>query len=239
MMKRIYIFFILSVLMFQSGFCQEKETGSRILFHGIMMDAGSLIPISNSQILINNSLTSVAGTNGTFSLYVNRKDTVLFKHLGYKPTSMFVSDTLGGLEYAAGIYMQSDTLMIGEVVIVPRFTNLRSEIMKGPRRVSPAIENAKYNVAVSGYQGRTTQGQLGDPATNYSLLRQRLKTNAYEKGEIPSDMIGGINGLFLLPAAYLLLRGSSEGSSPMERSLTQDELALIQKKYFDSLKQQK
>jgi len=238
-MKRISVFFILSVFVIQSGFCQEKETGSRILFHGIMMDASSLAPISNSQILINNSLTSVTGTNGAFSLFVNRKDTVLFKHLGYKPTSLFVSDTLAGLEYAAGIYMQSDTLMIGEVVIVPRFTNLRSEIMKGPRRVPPTFDNARYNVAISGYQGRTTQGQLGDPATNYSLLRQRLKTNAYEKGEIPSDMIGGINGLFLLPAAYLLLRGSDERSSPMERSLTQDELAQIQKKYMESLKQQK
>jgi hypothetical protein len=237
-MKRISVFFILSVFLIQSGFCQEKETGSRILFHGIMMDASSLTPISNSQILINNSLTSVTGTNGTFSLYVNRKDTVLFKHLGYKPTSMFVSDTLAGLEYAAGIYMQSDTLMIGEVVIVPRFTNLRSEIMK-PRRVPPTLENARYNVAMSGYQGRTTQGQLGDPATNYSLLRQRLKTDAYEKGEIPSDMIGGINGLFLLPAAYLLLRGSAEGPSPIERPLTQDELAQIQKIYIESLKQQK
>jgi hypothetical protein len=237
-MKRISVFFILSFFLIQSSFCQQKETGSRILFHGIMLDASSLAPISNSQILINNSLTSVTGTNGTFSLYVNRKDTVFFKHLGYKPTSMFVSDTLAGLEYAAGIYMQSDTLMIGEVVIVPRFTNLRSEIMK-PRRVPPTLENARYNVAMSGYQGRTTQGQLGDPATNYSLLRQRLKTDAYEKGEIPSDMIGGINGLFLLPAAYLLLRGSAEGPSPIERPLTQDELAQIQKIYIESLKQQK
>jgi hypothetical protein len=108
-----------------------------------------------------------------------------------------------------------------------------------PRRIPPTLENARYNVAMSGYQGRTTQGQLGDPATNYSLLRQRLKTDAYEKGEIPSDMIGGINGLFLLPAAYLLLRGSAERPSPIERPLTQDELAQIQKIYIESLKQQK
>jgi hypothetical protein len=238
-MKRISVFIILSVFLIQSGFCQDKETESRILFHGIMMDANSLAPISNSQILINNSLTSVTGVNGTFSLYVNRKDTVLFKHLGYKPTSMFVSDTLAGLEYATGIYMQSDTLMIGEVIILPRFTNIRSEVMKAPTRVPPTFENARYNVAISGYQGRTTQGQLGDPSTNYSLVRQRLKTDAYEKGEIPSDQIGGINGLFLLPAAYLLLRGSSEKSSPMEKSLTQDELAQIQKKYMELLNQQK
>lgn len=238
-MKRISAILILSVFLIQSGFCQETATGARVLFHGIMLDASSLAPISNSQILINNSLTSVTGTNGTFSLYVNRKDTVLFKHLGYKPTFMFVSDTLEGLDYATGIYMQSDTLLIGEVVIVPRFTNLRSEILKAPRRVPQTIENARYNVAISGYQGRTTQGQLGDPASNYSLIRERLKTNAYEKGEIPSDQIGGINGLFLLPAAYLLLRGSAENTSPMERSLTQDELAQIQKKYMESLNQQK
>jgi hypothetical protein len=239
-MKRISVCIILSFFLIQSFFCQKKEeSGVKILFHGIVMDASTLSPISNSQISINRAFSSVSSTDGIFSFYVNRKDTILFRHLGYKSTSMFVSDTLSGLEYVAGIYLQSDTLLIGEVIIVPRHTNLRAEIMKAPRRVPSTFENARYNVALSAYQARTTQGKLGDPATNYNLLRQQQKVAAFEKGEIPSDMIGGINPLLLFPATYLLLHGLPEKQAPLEKQLTEQELEQIQKKYLESLKQQK
>ena len=233
-------YIILSFFIFNSCFGQVKEeTGAKIIFHGIVMDASTLAPISNSQILINSNFSSVSNVDGTFSFYVNRKDTVLFKHLGYKQTSLFVSDTLKGLEFVTGVYMQSDTLLIGEVVIVPRFTNLKFEIMKAPKRVPATFENARYNVAVSAYQGRTTQGKLGDPSSNYEYLHQKQRVVAYEKGQIPSDQIAGFNSLLLLPAAYLLLHGPPEKPAPFGQKLTEEELNQIQKIYLESLKQQK
>lgn len=239
-MKSAFFLITFSFLIIQSCFCQKKEDSEvRILFHGIVMDASTLSPISNSQILINRAFSSVSSTDGIFAFYVNRKDTILFKHLGYKSTSMFVSDTLAGLEYVAGIYMQTDTLLIGEVVIVPRLTNLKSEMIRPPRRIPSTFENARYNVALSAYQARNTQNRLGDPATNYNLLRQRQKVDAYEKGGVPSDMIAGINPLLLLPAAYLLLHGYPEKPAPFEQNLTEQELNQIHKKYLESLKQQK
>jgi hypothetical protein len=239
-MKHSFSLVILLFFLFNSCFCQEKANSEvRILFHGIVMDASTLYPVSNAQILINRAFSSVSGTNGTFAFYVNRKDTVLFKHLGFKSTSMFVSDTLAGLEFVAGIYMQTDTLLIGEVVIVPRLTNLKSEMMRPPRRIPSTFENARYNVAISAYQARNTQNRLGDPETNYNLLRQKQKVDAYEKGGVPSDMIAGINPLLLLPAAYLLLHGYPEKPAPFEQNLTEQELNQIHKKYLESLKQPK
>jgi hypothetical protein len=203
------------------------------------MDASTLSPLTNSQVMINNVFNSVSNSDGTFSFIVHRNDSILFRHLGYKPSLLFVSDTLPGREYVAGIFMNSDTVSIGEVVIVPRFTNLKSDILYAPSKVPSIMDNARYNVAISAYQGRTTQGKLGDPAANYDLLRQKQKVDAYEKGGIPSDMIAGINPLLLLPAAYLLIHGMPEKPPPLEQKLTMQELDQIQKKYFETLKQQK
>jgi hypothetical protein len=202
------------------------------------MDATTLTPISNSQILINRKYSAVANPDGRFAFFVNTHDSVLFKHLGYKQTLLYVSDTLVGKDFVAGIFMNSDTLSIGEVVIIPRFNNLKSLIMNSPSKVPATMDNARYNIAVSGYQGRTTQGKLMDPATNYGLLRQQMKVDAYEKGGIPSDMIAGFSSI-LMPAAYLLIHGAPERPGPFEQDLTPEELNLINKKFMESLQENK
>lgn len=238
--KRIFLFIIFSFYIIQSCLCQEKENaGVRILFRGIIMDTKTLYPISNSQIFINRSFSSVSNTDGTFTFTVNRNDSILFKHLGYKSVLLSVSDTLAGNDFVTGIYMNSDTLAIGEVVIVPKFINLKSEIMNAPSKIPSTMDNARYNVAISAYQGRTTQGRLGDPSANYDLLRQRQKVDAYEKGGIPSDKMVGISPLLLIPAAYLLIHGLPEKPAPMQEKLTEQELNQIHKKYLESLNQQK
>lgn len=239
-MKRIILFVVLCSLMVNYSFCQQKENiGKTILFHGIVMDANTMTPVSNTQILINNVFSYISNNDGTFAFYVVRNDTVLFKHIGYKPTLWLVSDSLKGSEFNAGIYMHTDTISIGEVIIVPHFINLRSEILNAPSRVSPEIDNARYNVAISGYQGRSTQGKLGDPASNYGLLRQKQNIDAYEKGGIPSDMISGINPFLLVPAAYLLFHGLPEGPLPMEKRLTNQEIEQLNEKYLEYIRLQK
>ena len=239
-MKHIFLLFLAINLFIKPGFSQDNESpGSRILFKGLVMDATTLSPIANSQILINRDLFAISDNEGHFAFYVNINDTVLFKSLGYKSTLMFVSDTLKGIEFIAGIYMKSDTLLIGEVIIVPRVTNLKSEIMNAKSKTPAIMENARYNVAVSAYQGRTTQGKLGDPANNYAILSQQQKVNAYERGGIPSDKILGLSPFMLLPAAYLLLHGLPEKPIPMKSQLTDQEVDMIHKKYIETLKQQR
>jgi hypothetical protein len=203
----------------------------------MVMDSKTLSPIPNSQILVNHEFSAVSSGNGNFSFYVNRNDTVLFKHLGYKSTFMFVADTLRGQEFIAGVYLNSDTLEIGEVIILPRFKNIKSEVLNARTKTSPQLENARYNVAISAYQGRTTTGKLGDPASNYQVLHERQKIDAFEKGGIPSDRIVGISPLLLLPAAYLLIHGPPEKPPAFEQELTDHELDLIREKYLETLKQ--
>jgi len=239
-MKHIFLLILIICYTSKPIICQEKETaGNRILFNGLVMDASTLLPVPNTQILINRVFSSVSEKDGTFTFYVNTNDTVVFRTLGYKTTILNISDTLTGREFVAGIYLNSDTLSIGEVIIVPRFINLKYELLNATRKTPDIMENARYNVAVSAYQGRIGQNTLGDPAINYELLRQKQKVDAYERGGIPSDKIIGLSPLMLIPAAYLLIHGLPEKPASVKPQVTTQEIEQIKKKYLETLKQRK
>lgn len=239
-MKRFFFLVFSICIVVETGLSQGKENaGIRILFHGIVMDANTLSPLANSQITINKAFYSVTGNEGTFAFYVNRNDTVVFKRLGYKPGILLIGDTLTSHEFIAGIYLTGDTLSIGEVIIVPRLINLKSEIFNAKSKTPSIMENARYNVAVSAYQGRNSQNRLGNPATNYEILRQKQKIDAYERGGIPSDKMVGISPLLLLPAAYLLIHGLPEKPEPMIPQLTDKEVDQINKKYLETQRQRR
>jgi len=240
MLKRFFKALSFLLIISQSGFGQEsKDLGLRILFQGMVMDSKTLSPITNSQILINRAFSSASGMDGAFSLYVYRMDTVVFKSLGYKSTTLYVSDTLKGREFNAGIYMNTDTLSIGEVIIVPRQSNLKSEILNGRSKEPSTMDNARYNVAVSAYAGRNSQSKLGSADANYNMIRDKQKVDAYEKGGIPADRIVGISPLLLIPAAFLLINGPPDRPAPIKRQLTDGELDQINKKYLETLRQKK
>ncbi len=237
-MKRTFSLLIFLGVFTNPDYCQElQRTEGLILFHGVVMDATTRTPLANSQIIINRRYLSLSDSEGKFTFYVNRSDTVVVRLLGYKPAQFFISDSLAAREYIAGIYLHSDTLSIGEVIIVPRLRNLKSEMLNTRRELNVPLENAKYNVALSAYQGKMGQNKLGDPFSNYEVLRQKQRADAYSKGQIPSDRILGLSPFLLIPAAYLLMNGLPEKPSAMQPQLTNQEINQIHKKYLETLKQ--
>jgi len=221
--------------MIRLSYGQEAlKSGNALLFHGILMDANTQTPLAGSQIIINRSFASVSDHEGKFAFYVNRLDTVKFSILGYKPAIFFISDTLRGSEFITGVYMHTDTLEIGEIVIVPRFRNLKSDLLNLAGKPDPQMENARYNLELSAYQGKITQGKLGDPASNYEFLRQKQRAEAYSKGQIPSDRILGLSPFMVIPAVYLLMNGFPDKPPALQPSLTDQELRMIWKKYVDT-----
>jgi len=232
-MRRLVLILSGFLVVLQSGLGQVKDNSElRILFRGLIMDASNFSPIPNSQIMINKRFSSLSGKDGTFSFFVNKRDTVTFSSLGYVPSSMMISDSLSGEEFVAGIFMNSDTVQIGEVVIVPGYRNLRSDIFNKKSTESAYESNAKYNVALSAYSGKTTQGTLGNPIDNYAVISQRQKTDAFEKGGIPSNNMVSVSPFMLIPAAYLLIRGLPEPPAPFSPGLTQKEIDQIHEIYL-------
>jgi hypothetical protein len=152
---------------------------------------------------------------------------------------MHISDTLKGKEFLAGIFMHADTVTIGEVVIVPRMASLKSDLLRPSSEATRQMENARFNIAVSSYQGRVNTGKLGDPAMNYESLRQQQKDDAYSKGQIPSDKIVGLSPLLLIPAAYLLIHGLPEKPSAVRPVVTDQEVTMIHEKYIEKLRKEK
>ena len=237
-MKRIVLIVSSIFVFYYSGSGQVTEyPDGKILFRGSVFDASTFSPVSNSQIMINRAFSSISGVDGSFSFYVNRSDTVIFRSLGYKESVLHISDTLFGREYITGIYLNTDTLAIPEVVILPGYTNLRSEIMNAKSKEPTAMDNARYNVAVSAYQGKHGQNVLGDPLSNYSVINTKQKIDAFEKGGIPSNNIVGLNAVLLIPAAaYLFLHGLPENAVSYKPQLTDQEVVQVHKKYLETHK---
>ena len=179
-MKRIVLIISSIFIFFNSGLSQVKENSDdKILFRGLVIDASTFSPVSNSQIMINNTFSSVSGVDGSFFFYVNSYDTVSFRSLGYKESVMTVSDTLHGTEFITGIYLNTDTLSIGEVIIIPGYKNLKSEILNSKSKVPTGMDNARYNVAVSAYQGKNSTGILGNPDDNYAAIKPETENRCF------------------------------------------------------------
>ncbi len=213
----------------------QQASGSQglFLFNGIVMDSRTNTALANTQIIINRRYLSVSDKEGRFAFYVNRSDTVVFTRLGYKTANFIVSDTLAGREFLAGIYMSSDTLSIAEVIITPRLRNLKSELMNSKIEPNIQMENAKYNLALSAYQGRMGQNKMGDPAINYKVLQQKQQDEAYSKGQLPADRIVGLSPFLLIPVVNLLINGFPDKQSAIEPQLTTQEIDRINRIYLE------
>lgn len=235
-MKRLLNIILVTILFLNRILAQTPNPADhRVIFQGIIRDASSLSPLPQSQISVNRSFVVSGDSAGGFSLRVNRRDTMQFSHLGYKSVFVILNDSLSGKDYMAGIYLNSDTIQIGEVIIVPRLAKLKSDLLNPSKPVSQEMENARNNLAIASYQAKVSTGKLGDPASNYEVIRQMQRIEAYEKGQIPSSRMVGLSPLLLVPAVYLMMNGLPGKPAPAKSDLTEEEINMIQKKYLESI----
>jgi hypothetical protein len=169
-----------------------------------------------------------------FSLYAHRNDTVTFTCIGYRHFTMTVQDTLRAREYTAGIYLTDDTTMIPAVVVIPRLGNIRAEIMSERPSQNQEVINATNNLRMAVYQGLANAPELGDPVTNYELLRQKQRLDAYEKGQIPSSQMVGLSPFTLIPLIYMLAAGPPENPEPPAPHISSRDMEFL-RQVHDSL----
>jgi hypothetical protein len=206
---------LLIIILFQAclpgAYAQQQGP---VLFHGIILDASTRQPLPDAHYVVRGGSAGAADGRGMFSVYAFRNDTITFSCIGYRQFSMTVHDTLRAREYTAGVYLTTDTTLIPAVIVIPRLGNIRAEIMADKPVPNQEIINATNNLRMAVYQGLTNPPELGDPATNYELLRQRMRMEAYEKGQIPSSQMVGLSPLTLIPLIYLLANGPPEIPDP-------------------------
>jgi hypothetical protein len=227
-MKRVksIILIIFSLFLF-SGFLvgQETEQEEQVLLHGVVVDASTHKPIPDVHYIIANLFSGATSVGGKFSMYINRYDTVVFSFVGYSDFLFSLSDTLIGKSFVAGIFLQTDTLSIGEVIVLPRLGDLRTEFRTTEIEVSQELVNAKNNLKVATYQGLNSEASLGDPATNYEMIKRKQVITAFEKGGIPSDQMLGLDFISMIPMAIFLLKnGLPEKPEPPAPHVSDREL---------------
>jgi hypothetical protein len=233
-----YITILLLVLLISGDLlrAQESKLNEQILLHGLVMDASTQRPLSNVHYIINNDFGGATTDQGKFSMYIYRSDTVVFSYMGYSDFQLNLSDTLVGNSFVAGVFMETDTLAIGEVIVLPRMGDLRSEFRNTNVEVSRELVNARNNLEVATYQGLNSESSLGEPGSNYELLRRKQIITANEMGGIPSDQMIGLSIFSTIPAAiYLLKNGLPQKPAPPEPHVSNREINRMIELYRKSL----
>jgi len=205
-----------------------------ILFHGVVFDAATRQPLPDAHWKVGGRSAGASDSRGMFSLYAHRNDTVTFTCIGYRHFTMTVQDTLRAREYTAGIYLTDDTTMIPAVVVIPRLGNIRAEIMSERPSQNQEVINATNNLRMAVYQGLANAPELGDPVTNYELLRQKQRLDAYEKGQIPSSQMVGLSPFTLIPLIYMLAAGPPENPEPPAPHISSRDMEFL-RQVHDSL----
>ena len=214
---------------------QQKVQDDYILLQGVVMDAESLQPLPNVNFVLNKIFGNATDENGEFALYIRKEDTIRFSHIGYRDFMFVPGDTLIGNSFMAGIFMQSDTLAVGEVIVVPRLPDLRTGIMMDSPDLTPELRNARNNIATSAHLGLHSQGQLGLPSANFEILKRKQMLDAYEKGAIPSDRMVGLNFLTIPAAILYFSRGLPERPDPPKPIVSQKDIERMKDIYRKNL----
>lgn len=241
-MKRITLILLtlIALLLFTARAKAQEIKMRYILFSGVVMDATSQKELPKAFYEINEKRGGLTDEQGKFSFYALPTDTIVFSFLGYEDYPMVVSDTLVSDEYLIGIFMQEDTVILDEIVIVPRLRDIRLEILNQTGYNGPETRAANNNIRAATYTGLTTRPKTGSADENYRQQRMQLKQQAIEKGGIPSERMINFSPLTMIPAAiYLLKEGFPEPPPPPKPRVYERDMNSLIKSYLERKKEQR
>jgi hypothetical protein len=143
-------------------------------------------PVAHVNIVIlNRSRGTTADERGLFSFVVHANDTVLFSHVGYKPTIHIIPDSLELNQYPSDIFMVSDTFRLAEVKIFPWKTYQEfKEDFIAMEMPTDDEQRAMKNIALI-----KTQIKLNDvtptPNMNFREVMKQEYNQLYYEGQYP------------------------------------------------------
>ncbi|MDA3822422.1 MAG: hypothetical protein PF450_07435, partial [Bacteroidales bacterium] len=111
-LRRVFSIIVFVSLCGASMNAQFLNLGNKeelIQFSGIIRNLEHY-PLGHVNIVIlNRERGTTADSRGIFSFVVHPNDTVLFSHIGYKPTIHVIPDSLDTDQYPSDIFLVSDT----------------------------------------------------------------------------------------------------------------------------------
>ena len=136
-------------------------------------------------VILNRSRGTTADSRGMFSFVVQPKDTVLFSHLGYKPTIHVIPDSLETDQYPSDIFMVSDTFRLAEVKVFPwkSYQEFKEDFI-AMEMPTDDEQRAMKNIALIKTQIRVNDVNA-TPNMNFREVMQQQYNQLYYEGQYP------------------------------------------------------
>lgn len=228
----IFVLFLVSIPVLG-----QPDSQFPIKISGVVFDEDSLSPLPNVHLRIENrNVGTVTNLQGRFEAFVQLNDTIKFTYIGYKQVNFVISDTLLPGDYVVGIMLSRDTILMQEVVIVPRRRDLRNEILSMKVAPDPDFDIAKRNLAISSYQGIVGKGIEWDSDESYRMVKMKQEMAALNQGLVAPNEMVAINFLAVIP--FLIYKMTKDEIKPPDDVyISENEYELILQNYRNKLQQ--
>lgn len=122
---------------------------------------------------------------GIFSIISTPGDTVFFSSIGYKPTLLTIPVTATGDHYTTDVILVTDTIQIGEVLVLPwkTYSEFKRAVLEDNKPKDPLMENMEYNLAMLQQQIWSDTRPTAGEAYRYTM--QQMSDQLYTKGQNP------------------------------------------------------
>ncbi len=183
MLNKSIVILALLVSALPQLFSQEEK--KLVQLSGVVRDENQH-PLQFVNILIlNKHRGTISDTRGMFSFVVEEHDTILFSAVGYKRTGLIIPDTLESFNYPVDVIMETDTIEIAEVTILP--WNTYEEFKEAFLTVElpdDDLHRAYRNLALIQAQIQD-QDVEPDPGLNYKYFMNEQYSQLYSRGQVP------------------------------------------------------
>lgn len=182
-MKRVLVICVILSAAF-AGLTAQAVEKSFIQIDGLTADESGYIVPDVSIYSKHLKRGAASDHRGIFSIISIPGDTIFFSAIGYKSTLLTVPSTITGNHYITDVMMVTDTIIIGEVLVLPwkTYSEFKRAVVEN-KTVDPLIANMEYNLALIEQQiwsdTRPTPGQA------YRYTMQQMSDNLYTRGQMP------------------------------------------------------
>jgi len=123
---------------------------------------------------------------GIFSIISSPGDTVFFSAIGFKPTLLTIPATATGDHYITDVIMVTDTIQIGEVLVLPwrTYSEFKRAVLEN-KPTDPLMDNLAYNLAMVQQQIWSDMSPTSGEA--YRFTMQQMSDNLYTRGQLPAN----------------------------------------------------
>ena len=136
-------------------------------------------------LILNTRRGTISDTRGMFSFVVQPYDTILFSAVGYKRTGLIIPDTLKSFNYPVDVIMETDTIEIREVIILPWKTYQEfKQAFIALELPDDDLQRAFHNLAMIHKQIHNPDAPP-DPDLNYQYYLRDQYNATYSKGQTP------------------------------------------------------